>query len=97
VAAIKHVAEELRNTPAVTRQFYVHPAVLAAYEAGTLGETCAHAAAAEPGNGLAELRKSELRTLAVLAADERSTQKRHPRRGPEVALGAPLVAGSPTR
>jgi DNA topoisomerase-1 len=69
VAAIKHVAEELRNTPAVTRQFYVHPAVLAAYEAGTLGETCAHAAAAEPGNGLAELRKSELRTLAVLAAD----------------------------
>jgi DNA topoisomerase-1 len=69
VAAIKHVAEELRNTPAVTRQFYVHPAVLAAYEDGTLGEKCANAAVAEPGNGLAELRKVELMTLAVLAED----------------------------
>lgn len=69
VAAIKHVAEELRNTPAVTRQFYVHPAVLAAYEDGTLREKCANAAVAEPGNGLAELRKNELKTLAVLAAD----------------------------
>lgn len=65
VAAIKHVAEELRNTPAVTRQFYVHPAVLAAYEDGSLRDRCA--AAAEPGDGLAELRKSELKTLAVLA------------------------------
>jgi DNA topoisomerase I len=69
VAAIKLVAEELRNTPAVTRQFYVHPAVLAAYEDGSLGERCARAATAEPGNGLAELRKNELMTLAVLAGE----------------------------
>jgi DNA topoisomerase I len=69
VAAVKRVAEELRNTPAVTREFYIHPAVLAAYEAGTLHDTCARAAAAEPGNGLAELRKSEVMTLALLAGE----------------------------
>lgn len=34
VKAIKDVAEELGNTPAVCRSSYVHPAVLAAYERG---------------------------------------------------------------
>jgi len=34
--AIKTVAEQLRNTPAVCRKCYIHPAVLEAYEAGTL-------------------------------------------------------------
>ncbi|HEX2163516.1 MAG TPA: DNA topoisomerase IB [Thermoanaerobaculia bacterium] len=68
VAAIKQVAEELRNTPAVTRQFYVHPAVLAAYENGTLAETCAKAAAAVPPEEQRGLRRSERMTLAVLGA-----------------------------
>ncbi|HEX6203774.1 MAG TPA: DNA topoisomerase IB [Thermoanaerobaculia bacterium] len=67
VAAVKQVAEALRNTPAVTRQFYVHPAVLAAYEAGTLHETCARAAAADPAPELRGLRRNEVATLAVLA------------------------------
>ena len=36
VACMRHVAERLGNTPAVTRKCYVHPAVVAAYEAGAL-------------------------------------------------------------
>lgn len=35
-AAMKTVAAELRNTPAVCRKSYVHPLVLEAFEAGTL-------------------------------------------------------------
>ncbi len=39
VRAVKHVAEELGNTPAVCRSSYIHPAVIAAYERGmTLDE-----------------------------------------------------------
>lgn len=34
VKAVKHVAEELGNTPAVCRNSYIHPAVLDAYESG---------------------------------------------------------------
>ena len=34
VRAIKNVAEQLGNTPAVCRSSYIHPAVLAAYDAG---------------------------------------------------------------
>ena len=36
VAAIKAVAEELRNTPAVCRRSYVHPGVIEAYLEGSL-------------------------------------------------------------
>ncbi|MFL6467964.1 MAG: DNA topoisomerase IB [Pyrinomonadaceae bacterium] len=35
VKAIKHVAEELGNTPAVCRASYIHPLILSAYERGT--------------------------------------------------------------
>jgi DNA topoisomerase-1 len=39
VKAVKQVAEELGNTPAVCRSSYIHPAILAAYEKGiTLDE-----------------------------------------------------------
>jgi len=34
VSAVKTVAAALRNRPATCRRFYIHPAVLAAYEAG---------------------------------------------------------------
>jgi DNA topoisomerase-1 len=68
VAAVKRVAELLRNTPAVTRDFYIHPAVFAAHRDGTLQRTCARAASREAPNGLRELRHGELATLALLAA-----------------------------
>lgn len=35
VKAVKQVADELGNTPAVCRSSYIHPAVIAAYSAGT--------------------------------------------------------------
>jgi DNA topoisomerase-1 len=38
VQAIKFVAADLHNTPATCREFYIHPAVLAAFEAGRLEE-----------------------------------------------------------
>jgi DNA topoisomerase-1 len=34
VAAVKHVAAELGNTPAVCRRSYIHPAVVTAFEQG---------------------------------------------------------------
>ena len=34
VKVVKHVAEELGNTPAVCRSSYIHPAILKAYESG---------------------------------------------------------------
>ena len=40
VAAIKKVAEELGNTPAVCRGSYIHPVVIKAYEAGVILEKC---------------------------------------------------------
>jgi DNA topoisomerase-1 len=36
VQAVKFVAADLHNTPATCRAFYIHPAVLVAYEAGRL-------------------------------------------------------------
>jgi DNA topoisomerase-1 len=39
VRAVKHVAEELGNTPAVCRSSYIHPSIIKAYESGvTLDE-----------------------------------------------------------
>jgi DNA topoisomerase-1 len=40
--AIDQVAEQLNNTRAVCRKYYVHPAVLDAYTAGTMLETLQH-------------------------------------------------------
>jgi DNA topoisomerase-1 len=49
-AAVKLVAEQLGNRPAICRKYYVHPAVLEAFAGGRLAEVLAHgaAAAAEP-------------------------------------------------
>jgi len=38
VETVKNVAATLRNTPAVCRRCYIHPAVIEAFEAGELGE-----------------------------------------------------------
>ncbi|MBO0904176.1 DNA topoisomerase IB [Jiella sonneratiae] len=37
-AAMRSVSQRLRNTPAVARSSYVHPAIVEAFEAGALGE-----------------------------------------------------------
>ena len=66
VACVKAVAEALRNTPAVCREFYVHPAVLEAYRAGRLAVLAETVLAAEPEGGERELRQGERIALAVL-------------------------------
>ncbi|MEM6337983.1 MAG: hypothetical protein AAF752_15535, partial [Bacteroidota bacterium] len=43
VDCIKAVARAIGNTPAVCRAYYVHPAILDAYRAGTLAPTYTHA------------------------------------------------------
>jgi len=40
LAAIKVVAEQLRNTPAICRKSYIHPRVLEAYSDGYLAQLC---------------------------------------------------------
>ena len=60
VRAIKQVAEELGNTPAVCRSSYIHPAILAAYEKGiTLAEF-------QPRNG------RSIRKVARLEPEEKA-------------------------
>lgn len=48
IKAIDQVAERLNNTRAVCRKYYVHPAVLETYQAGTLHEALGNGAAPTP-------------------------------------------------
>jgi DNA topoisomerase I len=61
VEAIKRVAEQLGNRPAICRKYYVHPAVIEAFLAGSLDGS--DASGANEANGLLEL---EALTLALL-------------------------------
>jgi len=61
VEAIKRVAEQLGNRPAICRKYYVHPAVIEAFLAGSLDGS--GASGANEANGLLEL---EALTLALL-------------------------------
>ena len=64
VAAVKATAAALRNTPAVCRASYIHPAIFDAYRDGTLHETARHLQAqpADPHG----LRAEEQVVLTVL-------------------------------
>jgi DNA topoisomerase I len=50
--AIDQVAEQLNNTRAVCRKYYIHPCVLDAYAAGTMLDTLQNAPKQEPITGL---------------------------------------------
>lgn len=63
VAAVKLVAEQLNNTPAVCRQYYIHPAVLEAYRDGTLAEVWA---GREADDATDDLRPEEQVVLELL-------------------------------
>ncbi len=65
VAAVKAVAEHLGNTPAVCRQYYIHPAILDAYRDGEMFEAVAEAAAEEAADSF-DLSPDERAVLAIL-------------------------------
>ncbi len=68
VAIIKEVAAELRNTPAVCRKCYIHPAVIEAFHAGEL----ANLRMAAPRKGLRAEESLLMRFLEKLTARDAS-------------------------
>jgi len=68
--AIDQVAERLNNTRAVCRKYYVHPAVFATYQAGTMLKTL--------GNGT---RAAAAAAAAALSAEERALVRLLSRQG----------------
>lgn len=65
VAAVKQVAEGLGNTPAVCRQYYIHPAIFEAYRDDTLFEAMARAQESPPESD-SDLDVTEQAVLDVL-------------------------------
>jgi DNA topoisomerase-1 len=63
VAAIKATADELRNRPATCRRYYIHPAVLEAFERGTL-----RAALGGRAHPIGELSAEESAVLRLIEA-----------------------------
>jgi DNA topoisomerase-1 len=63
VDCIKRVSEILGNTPTVSRKFYVHPAVLEAYQTGSLFDAQQHSPRGPRG-----LSRDERRVVALLDA-----------------------------
>jgi DNA topoisomerase-1 len=65
VAAIKETAAKLRNRPATCKKYYVHPAILDAYQNGTLFQVLAKAKPEERAFGL---KREEVAVMRLLAA-----------------------------
>lgn len=78
VATIKAVSGLLRNTPAVCRKCYVHPAIVTAFETQQLGQVCGQAQCegVETAKVSATPRKSGLRVdeVALMAFLERADE-----------------------
>ena len=66
VQAIKFVAADLCNTPAVCRSSYIHPAVIAAYDAGAFEKTVAEVLAGPFPSAATGLSPEEQMAMAVL-------------------------------
>jgi DNA topoisomerase-1 len=66
VRAIEHVAEELGNTPAVSRSSYVHPSVINAYLDGNVVRAARQTADEALSDDLDDLRPQEAAVLALL-------------------------------
>jgi DNA topoisomerase-1 len=65
VAAVKETAAKLGNRPATCKKYYVHPAILDAYQNGTLFSALAAAQAEESRYGL---KREEVAIMLLLAA-----------------------------
>ena len=68
IAAVKQVALELRNTPAVCRKSYINPLVFSAWRSGALQRAIREDIAAAP-------RKAEKAALAFLRSQTRAAKK----------------------
>ncbi len=66
VAAVKHVAQRLGNTPAVCRKSYIHPAVLESYLDGSMLESLQQKVEETLQNDLAGLPSEEAAVLGLL-------------------------------
>ena len=64
--AIERVAQQLGNTPAVSRKSYVHPSVIAAYLDGDVVRRVRRAADSTLGDSLADLTPEEAAVLVLL-------------------------------
>jgi DNA topoisomerase-1 len=67
-ATVKRVAEELGNTPAVCRKYYVHPLVLEAYQDGSLTEALENLHLPKKSNGLRPEERLVIEVLRQLEA-----------------------------
>jgi DNA topoisomerase-1 len=77
---VKSVASALRNTPAVCRRCYIHPVVVEAFEAGTLGDL--------PKGGARRGLKADEAAFATLLAREAKRVKREAKRSEALAKQA---------
>ncbi|CAB3761863.1 hypothetical protein LMG29542_04172 [Paraburkholderia humisilvae] len=67
VATVKEVATLLRNTPAVCRRCYIHPGVIAAFDAGELADL-------PPQSAKRRMKADELAYIALLARVDKRTR-----------------------
>jgi DNA topoisomerase-1 len=79
VRAIESVAERLGNTPTVCRKCYVHPAVLDAYQDGSMIEALRQRADQEMEKSLGDLKPEEAAVMALL--QNRLAREDKPRTG----------------
>ena len=70
--AIDRVAEQLNNTRAVCRKYYVHPAVFEAYLAGTMLKALGNGTAKAAAEAAAGLREDEQAVVRLLARQMRA-------------------------
>jgi DNA topoisomerase I len=66
VEAVKRVASELGNLPAICRKFYIHPAVIDAFVDGSLPEALAEVVDESPDDDSDGLRRLEAQVLGFL-------------------------------
>jgi len=66
VEAVKRVAGQLGNRPAICRKYYVHPVVIQSFLEGTLRDTLEEAVEGEEDDGSNGLRRLEAQVLRLL-------------------------------
>jgi DNA topoisomerase-1 len=73
--AVRDVAEQLGNTPAVCRASYIHPAVVDAYLEGSLGQRLMSAVESTRGAPEPPDRDEELAVLRLLREQHRRERR----------------------